>query len=378
MWNSRVTLTVLASLVLIILMCALAGAVYAPNYAERRGLRLTQIADTYNTATAAVTQSIGATRLAQLPTETAIAGATLTEAARPTITPTPSNTPTPTATPTHTAPAAVVECTATVTGSEERRLYPVPGGGQMRDAVLLPRGGAVTIIARLEDNGWLQVRSEAGDIGWMRSDALAPDPPNCQTNIYDLSYLLGLAEGREVIADDTLISNQNGWVNGEGEPLSPVVNAYGDAQLILNTNSLDRVRPGSRRLQDLPAFELVTSLSRVNLLSDSYIGVRFRANGLTYYEVRVQRNCQVGVYAINELVFTRPVATGANTCTDEQEDWLHVNFTADNVLTVQLNDADAFEVHLEDSAGLYANGGVEFVVNHARASFSFVVVTAPR
>jgi hypothetical protein len=378
MWNSRVTLTVLAGLVLIILMCALAGAVYAPNYAERRGLRLTQIADNYNTATAAVTQAIGATRLARLPTETAIAGATLTEAARPTITPTPSNTPTPTATPTNTAPAAVVECSATVTGSEERRLYPVPGGGQVRDAVLLPRGAAVTIIARLEDNGWHQVRSEAGDIGWMRSDALTPDPPNCQTNIYDLSYLLGLAEGREVVADDTLISNQNGWVNGEGEPLSPVVNAYGDAQLILNTNSLDRVRPGSRRLQDLPAFELVTSLSRVNLLSDSYVGVRFRANGLTYYEVRVQRNCQVGVYAINELVFTRPVATGDNTCTDEQEDWLHVNFTADNVLTVQLNDADAFEVHLEDSAGLYANGGVEFVVNHARASFSFVVVTAPR
>jgi hypothetical protein len=377
MWNSRITLTVLASLVLIILMCALAGAVYAPNYAERRGVRLTAIADTYNTATAAVTQAIGATRLARLPTETAIAGATQTEAARPTITPTPSNTPTPTATPTNTAPPAVVECSAAVTGGEERRLYPVPGGGQMRDALLMPRGAPVTIIARLEDNGWLQVRSEAGDIGWMRSDALAPEPANCQANIYDLSYLLGLAEGREVIADDTLISNENAWTNGEGEPLSPVLNAYGEAQLILNTNSLDRIRPGSRRLQELPAFELVTSFSRVNLLSDSYVGVRFRANGLTYYEVRVQRNCQVGVYAINELVFTRPVAAGENTCTDDQEDWLRVNFTADNVLTVQLNDADSFEVHLEDSAGLYANGGIEFVVNHARASFSYVVITVP-
>jgi hypothetical protein len=377
MWNSRVTMTVLASLVIIVIMCALTGAVYAPYYADRRGLRLTQIADGQNTATAAVTQAIGATRLAQLPTQTAIAGATQTEAARPTITPTPTDTPTPTATPTNTPPAAVVECLATAVGTE-RMLYPVPGGGQVRDAVQVPRGSPVTIIGRLEDNGWLQVRSEAGDIGWMRSDTLSPEPASCQANIYALSYLLGMVEGRQVVADDTLISNENAWVNGEGEPLSPVLNAYGDAQLVLNTNSLDRVRPGNRRLQDLPAFELVTSLSRVNLLSDSYVGVRFRASDLTYYEVRVQRNCQVGVYAINELVFTRPVAPGENTCTDDQEDWLDIAFTVDNLLTVQLNDGDPFEVHLEDAAGLYTGGGIELVVNHARANFSFIVITAPR
>ena len=54
-----------------------------------------------------------------------------------------------------------------------------------------------------------------------------------------------------------------------------------------------------------------------------------------------------------------------------------MTFTADNVLTIQFNDADAFEVTLEDPGGLYAGGGLELVVSRARASFNFVVITAP-
>jgi hypothetical protein len=126
------------------------------------------------------------------------------------------------------------------------------------------------------------------------------------------------------------------------------------------------------------AFELVTSFNRVNFFSASYVGVRFRNGGLTYYEVRVQRNCRVGVYAVNELVFARPVDPGPNSCTDQQEDWLHISFTTENRLTVQLNDGDPFEVLLEDPAGLYAGGGIDLVVSEARVNFSYIVVTAPR
>ena len=107
------------------------------------------------------------------------------------------------------------------------------------------------------------------------------------------------------------------------------------------------------------------------------MGVRFRAGDLTYYEVRILRNCRIGVYAVNELVFARPVDPGDNSCTDQQEDWLRMSFTADNLLTVQFNDSDPFEVLLEDAAGLYAEGGLELVVSEARVTFSYVVVTAP-
>src|SRR5690606_23918079 len=131
-------------------------------------------------------------------------------------------------------------------------------------------------------------------------------------------------------------------------------------------------------LREVPVFELATSFSRVNFVTGSYVGVRFRASELTYYEVRVLRNCQVEVYAVNERVFTRPVDPGENTCVDSQEDFMRVSFTDDNRLTVQFNDADTFEVHLEDAAGLYTGGGMELVVGRARATFSYVVVTAPR
>jgi hypothetical protein len=377
-WNARVTLTVLASLVLLVLLCSLTGAAYAPFYTDRRAARLTSIADGLNTATAAVTQAAGATSLARIPTQTAVAGATQTEAARPTATPTPTLTPTITPTPTATPPAAIVACPATVAGTS-RLIYPVPGGGQVLDAVLLPRDTSVSVIGRLQDQGWLYVQTPDGATGWMRSDVLNLGRSGCQANIYSLSYLLGMADGREIVADDTFISNENGWHNSAGDPISPVITAAGDAQLaVMAANGIERLRPSSHALRNAPIFDLATSFSRVNFLTGSYVGVRFRVGDLTYYEVRIARNCQVGVYAVNELIFTRPVDPGPNTCVDDQEDWLRLSLSDDYRLRVQLNDADAFDVVLEDPAGLYTGGGIELVVAHARATFSYLVVTAPR
>jgi len=378
-----VTLTVVLAAILLVAACGLLGAAYAPVYADRRAERQTQIAVGQRDATASATAAVAATRVAQQPTETARAGATLTEAARPTITNTPTRTPTPTytasptPTPTATQPAAIVACQARAVGAE-RRLYPVPGGGQVRDSVVLPRDGAVSIIGRLEDGGWLHVQAGDGTLGWMSSDALSVESPNCQSNIYDLSYLLGLTEGRVVVADDTLISSENGWTDSAGEPVAPVLSATGDAQIVLTANDVDFLRPSTPALREVPVFELATSFSRVNFVTGSYVGIRFRSNGLTFYEVRVLRNCQIGIYATNGLVFTRPVDPGENTCTDDREDWLKLSFTADNLLTVSFNDADPFEVALADPSGLYTGGGLELVVSRARATFSFIVVVAPQ
>lgn len=375
MWNLRVTLTVVFSAVLLVAACALLGLAYAPRYAERRDTRQTQSAHQLETATAAVTQAVGATELAFQPTQTAIAGATETWVARPTITPTPTQTPTPTPTPTPTLPPAITECPATVTG-EDRRLYPVPGGGQLQEAVELDRGAEIAVIGRLPDRGWVQVLSAEGLAGWMRGDSVS-SAGGCQANIYSLAYLLGLDQGRQVVIDDTFISNENAWVNSAGEPLSPVLSEAGDAQLALTTNTLDVLHPASPRVQDLPVFTLVTSFARSNFFSDSYVGLRFRAGSLTAYELRISRNCQVAIFATGEQIFSRPVDPGANTCQDEQPDFLRLSFSDDNRLAVQLNDADPFDVLLEDPEGFYAGGGIEFVVNRARATFSFVVVTVP-
>jgi hypothetical protein len=377
MWNSRVSLTVVAALAVLVGLCAVLGSLYAPSYTARRTARLTANADTQIAATVAATQAIGATQVAHRPTETAVAGATQTEVARPTITPTPTNTPTPTFTPTATPPAAEVACPASVTGSDPF-LYPVPGGGRMADAIRLARNSSVSIVGRLKDQGWVHVEIAGGADGWMRSDALAPNVPGCEANVYDLSYLLGLADaasGREVVIDDTFVSNENGWVNAEGEALSPVLAFNGDAQLVVSTNTVEQLRP-TARVKDAPTFDLATSFTRENFFSDSYVGVRFRDNGLTYYEVRILRNCQIAVYAVNNLVFTRPIDAGSNSCTDEQADWLMVSFTPDLRLTVQINDAEPVEVLLEDPSALYTGGGVELVIGRARATFSFIVVTA--
>jgi hypothetical protein len=377
MWNNRVNLTVLVSLIGLVLLCSLSGAAYAPYYTSRRGARLTQIALNYAAQTAAAAAAVVATLVAFQPTETAVAGLTQTEAARPTITPTPTSTPTPTFTPTPTPPAAVVGCPASVAGTN-RLMYTVPGGGRLKNSALLPSGAALTLIGRLKDGGWYQVKTDAGGVGWMRSDVLALGQPNCQPNTYDLSYLLGMAKGRRVVADDTFVSNENGWTNAAGAPLSPVLSSYGDAQLVLTTSGVDQVRPSNPSLKKVPSFQLATSFSRVNFFSDSYIGLRFRDSGLTYYEVRILRDCRIVVLAVNQPVFTRPVDPGANTCTDDLEDWLVVSLTPDYRLTIQLNDAEPVEVVLQDPSGLYTGGGIELVVGQARATISYFMVTAPQ
>lgn len=376
MWNNRVTLTVLVSLAGLVVVCALLGVAYAPYYTGRRGARLTQIVVNHLDQTSTVTAAVAATQIAFQPTQTAVAGSTQTEAARPTITPTPTSTPTPTFTPTATQPAAVVSCPASVAGTD-RLMYTVPGGGRLKNSVLLPSGAGVSLVGRLKDGGWYQVKTDAGDVGWMRSDMLAFSQPNCQPNTYDVSYLLGLAAGRRVVADDTFVSNENGWTNAAGVPLSPVLSPYGDAQLVLNTNGVDQLRPSNSALKKVPTFQLVTSFSRLNFFSDSYVGVRFRDSGLTHYEVRLLRDCSLVVLAVNQTIFTRPVDPGANTCTDDLEDYLVVTLTPDYRLTVQINDSEPIQVILQDPSGLYTGGGLELVVGQARVTFSYIVVTAP-
>ena len=92
MWNNRVNLTVLASLLGLVLLCAGLGAAYAPYYNGRRSTRLTQIALGHLDETSTVTAAAAQTQIAFQPTQTAVAGATQTEVARPTITPTPVQT----------------------------------------------------------------------------------------------------------------------------------------------------------------------------------------------------------------------------------------------------------------------------------------------
>jgi hypothetical protein len=377
MWNNRVTLTVLASLIGLLLICAGLGAAYAPYYTGRRDTRLTQIAQGFLDATSTVTAAVAQTQIAFQPTQTAVAGATQTEIARPTITPTPTNTPTPTFTPTATQPAAVVGCPASVVGTGQR-MYSVPGGGRLKNSVLLPNGTSVTLIGRLRDGGWYQVKTDSNQIGWMRSDVLALAGGDCQANTYDLSYLLGLTTGQRVVADDTFVSNENGWTNAAGKAVSPVLSAYADAQLVLSTSGVDRLTASNPALKHVPDFHLVTSFSRENFFSDSYVGVRFRDSGLTYYEVRILRDCRIVVLAVNQSIFTRPVEPGANTCTDDLEDWLVVSLTPDDHLTIQLNDAEPVDVVLQDPSGLYTGGGLELVVAKARVTISYLVVTAPQ
>lgn len=213
MWNGRVSLTVVAAVALLVALCALVGAVYAPDYADRRGAILTANAVTQLAQVNARTQAANATNVAHQPTETAIAGATRNR-----------KSPAPTA-------------TAGGSPGARRRRAARCGRGRAR------RGHQHHRPARRPGLGAGGPTADGVVAGSIRSDMLNLPSGTCQANIYDLSYLLGLVDAGTVVADDTLISNENASTNGAGNPLSPVLSAYGEAQLVLTTNGVDTLRP---------------------------------------------------------------------------------------------------------------------------------------
>ncbi len=373
--NQRIILIILLVLFTVIFICVGLLAAYIPRFQDRLGeinITRTQIAiDAVRTANAQATQHALQTEAAAKATQHMVQ--TLT--AMPTFTPTPTLTPTPTATPTSTVAPPPIACAARVTGTD-REMYEVPGGGRQAKTILLKRGTDVEVLARLTDLGWYQVRW--GDTtGWLRSDFVR-FMAACTPNTYYLSHLLGrLREDNRLVLEEPFASNSSNWLDEAGEPIFYELTDYGESQMLVSAaNRLVVAR--SDTLSNLKAFELVMSLYRSNSTNDSYVGLRFRSQGESYYEMRILRDCSVEVYATEELIFPIKIDPGENNCGDQSPDYIEVSLNEDYELIFQINDSDPKLVTLPDPDGRYSNGSVELIASGVRAAWDFVVVTAPR
>jgi len=303
--------------------------------------------------------------------ETAQAVMTQTQAAIPTNTSAPTDTPVPTSQPTSNI------CPATFK-RDNVDVFTLPGGSILKDSVRLGKSSSVSVLGRVKDEGWYFVQTSEGK-RWVRSDYVQLDDPGCSIVEFSFAYLLGYLDKGASIVDETFSGNEYFW-SVNGDPQFPLLNDYREAYLKLeDRNGVQKILSSPKvKLGANVPFTLLVSFDRVNISSDSYAAVRFRSNGLSYYEVRILPDCEVSVYKDDTLVLTQKAITDKNGCGDDGiSDSLKLNLSANNTLTVTVNGATPIEINLGEADVNQTEGKIELVSFRSVINFYYLVVVTP-
>lgn len=381
--NPRVVQIIVGVAVVFILVCGVAGTSY---YWGKFKPEQIAIAAT-KTQMQAVNEST-AMFLSEV-AKTENAAATQTQAAIPTFTqtptitptdepsPTPTSTPTDIPTPTQTIPPPMSDCVAKI-GSVDRLMYPWPDLGQFSFGTNIPANASLKVTGKLADRSWYQVNFN-GKMGWLQSKNLILS--GCQPNQFDLHYLQNWVGSTEkVVIDDTFAQGRYEWVTSLGQNLLTEIGSDGEGQLTV-TAGTGPVTASTIRLQGggLPAFTLRSAFTRSNPKPDYYVGVRFRDNGASFYQIQLELGpdtCQMSIYATSELLHS--IAMPPIVCYNAAYDF-ELSITNDNKLQLKVNGYEIISAFsLPDPNGIYSNGNVGLVVNDGDAVFDFIVVTAPQ
>ena len=383
--NTRAVILTLIIIGLIFLICISLSALNAPRLQSIRATA-TIVAIVAQAQEISATQTAKANSQYQQMTQLAEDSANATNEALNAITQTaeyistqaaiPTETPTPTVTITPTPIPVGVVCTAKITGSD-RYLFPYPDSSMPERAIKIRRDSSVEIIGRLDDHGWVKARFQDNPPGWLRSDFYTQDENSCVPTEFNLHYLLEEdTTKQDILLEDTFFTNTNRWMNSQGQDMFPFVDEFGDSRLSLRSPELETANPS--RLESINSFKLITSFTRADINSSSFVGFRFRSNPPNYLELRILRDCKVEVYTKDTLFFKGKVDSGTNTCNDGIDDFVNLTLDQNYLLQLIINDSDPLPVQLEDPQGIYASGGLTLLVNAADANFSYLLVTQPR
>lgn len=297
------------------------------------------------------------------------AAMTQTQAAIPTNTSTPTNTPLPTP-----QPASNI-CSATLT-RDKVDVFTLPGGSILKDSVRLDINSPVSVLGRVKDEGWYFVQTLESK-RWVRSDYIKLDDPDCSLVEFSLAYLLGyLDNGAKIVVDETFSGNEYFW-NVNDDPQFPLLTDYREAYLSLeDRNGTQKILSSPKSIVNANTpFTLIVSFDRLNISSDSYPAIRFRSNGLNYYEVRILPNCEVSVYKTDLLLLTQKAVTDENGCgADGISDSLRLDLNADNTLAVTVNDSTAIDINLGEADVNQTEGKIELVAFRSVISLYYLVV----
>jgi len=377
---------ILAVLIAVVLLVAtgLAGSLYYTGkylHVKQSQIRESTRVALYQTQTqAAITPSSTSTLTpTYTPTSTFTSTLTPTQTNTITLTPTftltPSETPSPTFTLTPTIAPEFVLCDAIVVGTD-RALYPIPSLGHRFFNEMLELDTELRVYGKLADWGWYKVDVN-GDHGWMRTDhVFITGPGSCKPNAYDLHFLLDqIQPDDELILEDTFAKNTNIWINSVGEHMHVDAGAQREAQLEIMSTGEDTISTTNPKIDNISNFRLLTSFTlKTPIYDDAVVGIRFRDNGMNYYQVDLSfGNCQLVIKETEKEIFS--VDLNQNTCLNRQYDLL-LSVNDANDLVVQINGFDPISINLPDSTDISSHGRIKIVVFNVNMLVDYLVVTA--
>jgi hypothetical protein len=196
-------------------------------------------------------------------------------------------------------------------------------------------------------------------------------------------------EDKKLLIDDTFMG-ENTWVDLDRQPVRLTIPFPADRrlpehqlQLITETGVEDQsmfVSPDNKKLLDVGAFTLFTSVDRWNHHFDSYVAFRFLQNGDRYVEARINAGCTVYFLVDGALKQELVLDAGNNKCSaDGDEDYITLSLTESRLVEITVNDSRTGRYELPaDPSGKYISGRIWLGAYDATMSFNFIVVTSPR
>ncbi len=367
--NQRILIPTISVSIFLIIICVVLIALYLPGWGK-------QVSNIQSTRTAVsegeFTQLANATNNAALVLEQETRSAAETMTAIPTFTLTPTLIPTSTS-----APSAII-CTGKVSGAD-RSYYLFPNINY-RVSEEVANNYPISVLGRWPDKGWYKV-SVNGKEGWIRDSFTKLDDVSCIPTIFTVSYLLGLdQENLHPILNDTFASNENIWKDQNGTSIKPIANTQtGDQQLVLNTKDLLIVTTDNQALQNVPVFDLVTSVTFSSRGGEnSYFGVRFRENNANYYEIRIFPGdvCRVDVFD-SEQEGQNSFFIDRKACVTNSY-FVELSLNENSTLNLLVNGYDTIsEFNLRDDVESLNGGAIKLFSENGNASFDFITVLSP-
>ena len=357
--NQKLVIYALVCIFLIMAVCAGAFFIYNPywtrKYAEINQFR-TQTAEVEETAI------VNASATAQKQKEDAAFYLEQTLTAQPTFTFTPTTPPTSTPIP------AQNVCLGRTDGVI-RNMTRFPAINY-KSPIQIPANSTVKVVGRFEDRGWIKIMYE-GNEGWIKRD-LVEIEPNCDETTYSPSYLLGISkEGVKVLLDDSFYSNATNWMRRNGEQILTETK-NGEGVLFFSSEGKEEISATSPKLVEINEFSLVTHVMRQVSSSDTYIGFRFRDNGVNYYEIQISPSCQVNVFDSGNLIASPSIEKDA--CINTISFFIEMNLSSDNKLEIRVNGYDPVLINLPDPMGIMNGGTIRLVANNTKATYEYLVI----
>lgn len=270
----------------------------------------------------------------------------------------------PTATLTATQPPTLVSCSANL--PDGTLLYSGPSKGFTSKRTTQTK---VDIVAHAKNTSWYKIDSQLSEYVWVQEKSVEIDN-SCQPVSVSLSYLAGWNDKQEVVLEENF-STTYSWTNDK------------DKLIFSMPFSLDKdyqVLPiaGSPRslvyLRNQPFSYMNNLLIRSSFYwarSGSF-GYRFWDDGVNYYDVVVNQDCNIQVYDSGKLLLQRPSITEVY-CYYGHINYFEVGVSVDGVLSMKVNEIEPYLFQLEN---IYQGEGFALIAdNNASTEVEYIIIT---